>query len=133
MHLSGARNDKKKSAQNDNRKVLRMASGQPLEISAYADSIELARKFTLAAVFSIGAVVWIDILDTAWELSSVLAEVTHPTITKTPANESWDQLEPRQPRLLQRLVSHARSFTPTTQVRSQLSSISTARPSRKRR
>jgi len=107
--------------------------GQPLEIDACAGIIELARKFTLAAVFSLGVVTRIDILDTAWELSGVAAEVTHPTITKTPASENWHQLEPRQPCPLQRLVSHAQYFTPTRQVGSQLSSISTARPSCKRR
>jgi hypothetical protein len=34
---------------------------------------------------------WIDILDIAGELSGVVAELTHPAITKTPAKENWHQ------------------------------------------
>jgi hypothetical protein len=53
------------------RKVLRMTTGrcsgwqvgQPLEIDACVGIIELAKKFTLAAVFSLSVVIWIDILD----------------------------------------------------------------------
>ena len=54
MRLPRFARNYKKSAQNDNRKVFRMASGQPLEIDACADIIELARRFILAAVFSLG-------------------------------------------------------------------------------
>jgi hypothetical protein len=55
----------------------------------------LAKRFILAAVFSLSVVIWIDILDTAWEFSGVAAEVMHPIITKTPAKENWHQLEPQ--------------------------------------
>jgi hypothetical protein len=54
-----------------------------------AGIIELVGRFILAAVFSLSVVIGIDILDTAWELSGVVAEVIHPTITKTPASENW--------------------------------------------
>jgi hypothetical protein len=37
----------------------------------------LAKRFILAAVFSLSVVSWIDILDTARELSGAAAEVTH--------------------------------------------------------
>jgi hypothetical protein len=55
----------------------------------------LARRFTLAAIFLLGVVTWIDILDIAGEFSGVVVEVAHPTITKTPAKENWHQLEPQ--------------------------------------
>jgi hypothetical protein len=86
---------------------------QPLKIDACASIIEVARRFTLAAVLSLSLVIWIDILHIAWELSGVAAEVTHLTISKTPANKNGHQLEPRQPRPLQRLISRAQFFTPT--------------------
>jgi hypothetical protein len=37
-------------------------------------------------------VIWIDILDAAWELSRVVTEVTHLIVIKTPPNKSWRQL-----------------------------------------
>jgi hypothetical protein len=43
-----------------------MASGQPLDIDACAGIIELARRFILAAVFSLSVVIGIDILDIVW-------------------------------------------------------------------
>jgi hypothetical protein len=43
-----------------------MASGQPLDIDACVGIIELARRFTLAAVFSLSVVIGVDILDIVW-------------------------------------------------------------------
>jgi hypothetical protein len=61
------------------RKVLRMASGQHLEIDAYADIIELAGIFTLEAVFSLSVVIGIDIPDISPHYTAESTFISSPT------------------------------------------------------